>query len=205
MVKGETFDLSLPENLNLGSYYLDVNLDRGRGDKTAIYHRDKSYSFRDLWILTNKVGNVLRKLGVEAENRVLLVLEDSPEWVAAWLATMKIGGVGTHVYTYLKPHDYAYLLDLVRPKVVVADSVTLGRVREAAENSRYPKALLVAGETVPDLREGEFSLRELIASADERLEVEATHRDDPAFWNFSGGTTGKPKGVPHMHRDGVVA
>jgi benzoate-CoA ligase family protein len=205
LVKGETFDVSLPENLNLGSYFLDVNLDLGRGDKTAIYHRDKTYSFRDLWVLTNKLGNVLRQLGVEAENRVLLVLEDSPEWVAAWLATMKVGGVGTHAYTYLKPHDYAYLLDLVRPKVVVVDCVTLGRVREGAEHGSYPKILLVAGDTVPDLREGEFSLRELIASADERLEVEPTHRDDPAFWNFSGGTTGKPKGVPHMHRDGVVA
>ena len=154
MVKGETFDLSLPENLNLGSYYLDVNLESGRGDKTAIYYRDRTYSFRDLWVLTNRVGNVLRELGVEAENRVLLVLEDSPEWVAAWLATMKVGGVGTHAYTYLKPHDYAYLLDLVRPKVVVADSVTLGRVREAAEDSRYPRALLVAGEKRPGSSQG---------------------------------------------------
>lgn len=205
MVKGESFDVALPEHLNLGAYYLDVNLDLGRGDKTAIYYKDRTYSFRDLWVLTNKVGNVLRMLGVEPENRVLLILEDSPEWVAAWLATMKVGGVGTHAYTYLMPHDYTHLLDLVRPKVVVVDRVTLGVVREAAERSRYPRSLLVAGDDHPDLRDGEFSLRELLASADEHLEMEPTHRDDLAFWNFSGGTTGKPKGVPHMHRDGVIA
>jgi len=205
LVKGEKFDVSLPENLNLGSYFLDVNLDLGRGEKTAIYHKDKSYSFRELSILTNRIGNVLKELGVEAENRVLLVLEDSPEWVAAWLATMKIGAVGTHVYTYLKPHDYAYLLELVRPKVVIVDGVTLARVRQAAENSKFPGALLVAGDKLPELRKGEFSLREFVASAGEQLEVESTHRDDPAFWNFSGGTTGRPKGVPHMHRDGVIA
>ena len=204
MVKGEQFDISLPDKLNLGAYFLDVNLESGRGDKTAIYYREKTYSFLDLWRLTNKVGNVLRELGVEPENRVLLILEDSPEWVAAWLATMKVGGVGTHAYTFLTPHDYEYLLNLVRPKVVVVDGVTLGRVREASENLRYPKAFLVAGESVPDLREREFGLRAMLESADERLEVEPTHRDDIAFWNFSSGTTGKPKGVPHMHRDTVL-
>ncbi len=100
MVKGEQIDFSIPEELNLSSYYLDVNLESGRADKTAIYYKDNTYSFIDLWRLTNKVGNVLKELGVEPENRVLLILEDSHEWVAAWLATMKVGGVGTHAYTY---------------------------------------------------------------------------------------------------------
>ncbi|MDZ4345110.1 MAG: AMP-binding protein, partial [Candidatus Binatia bacterium] len=104
MIKGEQFEFSVPEQLNLGSYYLDVNLEAGRGDKTAIYYKDRTYSFLDLWRLTNRVGNVFKGLGVEPENRVLLILEDSPEWVAAWLAAMKIGAVGTHAYTYLMPH-----------------------------------------------------------------------------------------------------
>jgi len=198
-------DFSLPEKLNLGSYFLDVNLESGRGDRPAIYFNDSITSFRDLWLLTNRVGNVLRELGVEPENRVLLILEDSPEWVATWLAAMKVGAVGTHAYTYLMPKDYAYLLNLVRPKVVVADCGTLGRVREAAEGLKYPKAILVSGESAPELRKGEFSLRRLMACADERLEVAPTHRDDIAFWNFSGGTTGKPKGVPHVHGDSVVS
>jgi len=205
MVRGEQIDFALPERLNLGTYVLDVNLESGRGDKTAIYYEDRTYSFRDLWLLTNRVGNVLRELGVEAEDRVLLILEDSPEWVAAWLATMKVGGVGTHAYTYLTSDDYEYLLNLVRPKVVIVDGVTLERVRKGAKGSSYPRALLVSGEGDPALEAGEFSLRKMLEFADDRLEVEDTHRDDPAFWNFSGGTTGKPKGVPHMHRDGVIA
>ena len=203
MVQGEQLEFPLPEQLNLGAFFLDVNLEAGRGDKTALYYKDRTYSFLDLWRLTNKVGNVLRELGVEAEDRVLLILEDSPDWVAAWLGTMKVGGVGTHAFTYLKAHDYAYLLNLVRPKAVVVDGTALERVREAAAEVQYRKALLVAG-VAGDLREGEFSLRAMTAAAGERLEVEPTHRDDVAFWNFSGGTTGKPKGVPHMHRDGVV-
>ena len=205
MISGEQFEISMPEKLNLGSYYLDVNLESGRGDRIAIYFKDRTYSFLDLWRLTNRFGNVLKKLGVQPENRVLLILDDSPEWVAAWLATMKIGAVGTHAYTYLTPPDYEHLLNLVRPKVVVVDGKALGRVREASEKLKYPKAFLVAGENAPELRQREFSLPELIESAGEHLEVEPTHRDEIAFWNFSGGTTGKPKGVPHMHRDSVVS
>ena len=205
MIKGEQIEVLLPERLNLGSYYLDLNLEAGRGDKTAIYYRDKNYSFFALWRLTNRVGNVLKGLGVEPENRVLLILEDSPEWVATWLATMKIGAVGTHAYTYLTAHDYAHLLNLVKPKVVVVDKSTREKVRQGAKNGRYPKAFLIAGEKIPSLKPGEFSLAEMIECTDDRLEVEPTHRDDLAFWNFSGGTTGKPKGVPHMHRDSVLS
>ena len=205
MVKGEQIEFSVPVRFNLGSYYLDANLEAGRGEKTALYYRDGAYSFLDLWRLTNRVGNALKRVGVEPENRVLLILEDSPEWVAAWLAAMKIGAVGTHAYTYLKPHDYAYLLELVRPKVVVVDGTTLKQVRECAKDTGHPKSILVAGENLPDLRPGEFSLGELLESADDRLETAPTHRDDPAFWNFSGGTSGKPKGVPHMHRDSVLS
>lgn len=205
MVRGEHFEFALPEKLNLGAYFLDVNLEQGRGERPAIYYRDQTLSFLDLSRLTNRIGNVLRELGVEPENRVLLILEDSPEWVATWLATLKVGAVGTHAYTYLAPQDYEHLLKLIRPKVVVVDSSTLESVRQAFAKTHCRKVLLVAGEDVPELRDGEFSLRSLIESADESLEVEPTHRDDMAFWNFSGGTTGKPKGVPHRHRDSVVS
>ena len=204
MIKGDPLEFCIPENLNLGSYFLDVNLEQGRGERTALYCGDRTCTFRELWRLTNRMGNVLKRLGVEPENRVLLVLEDSPEWAAAWLATMKVGAVGTHAYTYLKPQDYEYLVNLVRPKVVVADGITLENVREGIRSSRYPKALLVADDSLPRLGERECSLEAMLKSASEALEAEPTHRDDLAFWNFSGGTTGKPKGVPHMHRDGVI-
>ena len=203
MVKGEQIQFSLPEELNLGTYYLDANLEVGRADRTALYFEDRTYSFYDLWLLSNKLGNVLKELGVEPEDRVLLVLEDSPEWVAAWLATMKIGGVGTHAYTYLTVSDYEYLLNLIRPKVVVVDDTTLGSVTGAASKLNFPKAFLVAGETT-GLHTREFSLSAMMEVADECLPVAPTHRDDLAFWSFSGGSTGKSKGVPHMHRDGVI-
>ena len=202
--KGPDLNLAIPEQLNLATYYLDENLTQGRGDKVAIYCQDDAYTYNDLCRLTNMTGNVLKEFGVGFEDRVMMILQDSPEWLAGWFATMKIGGVATHAYTYLPPSDYEYFLNYVRPKVVIVDSTTLERVREGARNSIYPKAILVARQGVPPLQKGEHDLNKLSAAASSELAPAPTSKNDFAFWNFSGGTTGKSKGVPHMHHDGLI-
>jgi len=204
MTRGLDMDIVIPENFNLTTYYLESNIVQGRGEKVAIYYQDETYTFNQLVALTNRVGNVLREFGVEFEDRVLLILQDSPEWLAGWYATMKIGGIATHAYTYLVPSEYEYFLDYVRPKVAIVDPTTLDRVREGAKGSIFPKAILVAGEDLPLLGKKEYSLNALVKEASAFLDPAPTTKDDLALWNFSGGTTGKPKGVPHMHHDGVV-
>ena len=204
MKRGPDINITIPEMLNLATYYLEDNVTQGRGEKVAVYYQDEKYSFNDMCTLTNKVGNVLKMFGVGFEDRVLLILQDSPEWLAGWYATMKIGGVATHAYTYLLPSDYDYFLNYVRPKVVIVDQTTLERVREGARNSIFHRAILVAGETLPQLEKGEYDLKSLVDKASPVLETAPTTKNDLAFWNFSGGTTGKSKGVPHMHHDGVV-
>jgi benzoate-CoA ligase len=136
---------------------------------------------------------------------VLVILQDSPEWVASWLGAIKIGGVATKVYSYLQPEDYGYFLNYVRPKVVVVDDTTLGRVREGLNYSRYRVKLLVKTQSPNELRGGEYNFNEMVKSAGKSLEAEPTSKDDFAVWNWSGGTTGKPKAVPHMHHDLAIA
>ena len=204
MARGPDISLYIPEQLNLTSYFLEDNVAQGRGDKVAIYYRDEKYTFNDLCALTNRVGNVLEEFGVEPEDRVTVILGDSPEWAASRYATIKIGGVATWAYSYLQPSDYEYFFNYVRPKVVVVDHVTLERVREGAKNSRYPNALLVAGEPPAKLEKREYNFYDMVKSASDRLETAPTSKDDIAVWLFSGGTTGKPKAVPHMHHDGVI-
>ncbi len=205
MIRGPEIDIVIPEQLNLTTYYLDENITHGRGDKVAVYYRDEKYTFNGLCSLTNRVGNVLKELNVGFEDRVLLILQDSPEWLAGWFATMKIGGVAAHAYTYLLPSDYEYFLNYVRPKVVIVDPTTVARVREGACNSISNKAILIAGEDLPPLAKEEYALKELIKKASPVLEAARTKKNDLALWNFSGGTTGKSKGVPHMHHDGIPA
>ena len=149
------------------------------------------------------MGNALGRLGVGPGDRVLLILRDQPEWLAAWFGTMKIGGVATHAYTYLPAADYDYFLAYVRPKVVVVDQTTLPIIRESAGRSAVPMTLLAVAADPTGLGEGEYSLNDLLAEASPIIEPSPAGRDSLAFWNFSGGTTGKPKGVPHHHGHGV--
>lgn len=204
MTRGQDIDVVIPENFNLTTYYLESNIVQGRGEKIAIYYRDETYTFSQLVALTNRVGNILKEFGVGFEDRVLLILQDSPEWLAGWYATMKVGGVATHAYTYLVPSEYEYFLEYVRPQVVIVDPTTLDRVREAAKSSAFPKAVLVAGENLPSLGKKEFALNVLMKEASSFLDPAPATKNDLALWNFSGGTTGKPKGVPHMHHDGAL-
>ena len=205
MSVGNYSTLSLPQEFNMASYILDDNIAAGRGERVAIYYQGEIYTYNDLCDLTNKVGNTFKELGVERENRVLVILGDSPEWVASWLGAIKMGAVATHAYSYLLPEDYGYFLNYVRPKVVVVDDTTLERVREGKKYSRYPVTFLVKSQTPLKLREGEYDFNAMIKSAPKYIEAEPTSKDDIAVWNWSGGTTGKPKAVPHMHHDFAIA
>ncbi len=204
MKRGPAFDVEIPEDLTLSNFYLEDNLVRGRGEKIAAYYEDEAYTFGALCQLANKVGNVLKDLGVDFQDRVLLVLQDSPDWLAAWFGTMKIGGVATHAYTYLHPTDYEYFIGYVQPKVVIVDRTTLGIVREGARKATHPVVILVAGSDLPPLDKNEIALADRLASASPVLAARSPSKGNLAFWNFSGGTTGKPKGVPHSHDHGVV-
>ena len=205
MTRGRDINISIPEQFNMTSYFLEENISAGRGEKTAIYYGDEKYTYNDVVKLTNKAGNILKELGTEPESRILLVLQDSPEWVASFFASLKIGAVATWAYTHLQPNGYEDFVNLVRPRVAIVDSTTLERVREGIKRTRYSPVILVAGEPTLKLEAKEYYLSDMFKSARDYLEAEPTYRDDIALWNFSGGTTGKPKGVPHMGRDAVIA
>jgi len=192
------------EELNVTSYFLDHNIVEGRGKRVALYYRNEEYTYDEIFRLTNRVGNVLKEF-CEVENRVYLVLQDSPVFVATYYAAIKIGSIPTIGYSFFTPKDYLQEINNIKPQMVVADSAYLDRLREAIKDSRYPKSLLVVGEPIPKLMKREFDFYRMVKNANERLEPEPTHNDDIAIWGFSGGTTGVRKIIPHRHYSLVFA
>jgi len=198
-----TYD-DVPRAFNLASYFVDRNVEEGRGARTALIGPGAETTYAELAALTNRSGNVLRELGVRAEERVLLVLGDGVEFVALWYGAQKIGAVTAEAYTFLQPKDYAYYLDYTRAGVVVADATTLGRVREAAVSSPWLRRVLVVGAT-EELRPREASFEALVAGAPDELEPAPTARDDIAIWKFTTGSTGLPKAAVHPQHSALLS
>ncbi len=178
---------------NVTSYFLDRHVEEGRGARTALVTDAGPWSYERLAELTNRVGNVLRELGVQPEQRILLALADGPEFVASWYAALKIGAVTTEAYTFLQSKDYAYYLEYTRAAVAVVDGNTLERFREVGGAAQ----LLVVGVPAEQLRAGEFSFDALVAEAPAALEAAPTDRDAIAIWKFTTGSTGRPKACVH--------
>ena len=197
-----TYD-DLPQQLNVATWFVDRNLEDGRGDRTALIVGERTTTYGRLAGLVNRAGNVLRELGLRRGERVLLALNDGVEFVAVWYGAQKIGAVTAEVYTYLQPKDYAYFLGYTQARVVVVDRVTLDLVRGAAEGHHV--TLLVVGVPADELRPGERSFDELMASAPDDLVAAPTTRDDVTIWKFTTGSTGEPKACVHPTRSPVLS
>ncbi|HEV3378011.1 MAG TPA: benzoate-CoA ligase family protein [Thermoleophilaceae bacterium] len=189
----------MDDRFNLTSWFVDRHLDEGRGDRTALVCGERQVTYAELAGLVNRAGHVLRDLGVRQEERVLLALGDSVEFVATWYAAQKIGAVTAEAYTFLPVKDFEYYLDYTRAGVVVVDGPTLERVREARARleSPWPRTLLAVGAPAGELGEGEASFDALVAQAPDELDAAPTTRDDIAIWKFTTGSTGLPKACVH--------
>ncbi|MHC4800003.1 MAG: benzoate-CoA ligase family protein, partial [Planctomycetota bacterium] len=192
--------VELPERLNTAAVFVDRHLQQGRADKAAILCNDETITYRDLYEGVNRVGNALLGLGIRMEERVAIIMPDCPECVYAFFGAIKIGAVAIPMNTLLMPADYEYLLNDSRAQVLVIHSSLLDRIEPIRSKLRYVKHVVIAGDAVePDL-----SLKELMDSASVELEPADTSKDDSAFWLYSSGTTGFPKGTIHLQHDMIV-
>jgi benzoate-CoA ligase family protein len=202
----------LPEEFNAASYFVDRHIGEGRGEKIAIECEDRCVTFRQLFESVNQVGNALKKLDVRPEERVFLLLLDTPEFAASFFGAIKIGAVPVPVNTLLKPADYELLLNDSRARVAIV-SYSLSSNLQAIPKGRlhYLKHLIVVGAAEsPDTLSFEsasfesFSFESWIRGCSVNLEAARTSEDDAAFWLYSSGSTGRPKACVHLQHDMVV-
>jgi benzoate-CoA ligase len=185
-----------PERLN-ASRLIDRNLEAGRGDKVALIGEGAGHTFSDVAALVARTASLLRDLGVGREDRVLLVLDDSPVFHAAFLGAIRIGAVPIPANPLDRADNYAYYLDDSYAKVAIVDAPLLAKLEPALVGRPALHVLVANGDPG-----GHRAFAEAIADHPAELEAPAdTHPDDMCFWLYSSGSTGRPKGVVHSHRD----
>ncbi len=189
--------MEFPERFNMGWYFLDRNLEEGRGDKRCLYYRDEAWTYREVHAAASRFGNVLRSLGVDVEDRVLLVLPDRPEFAFAWFGAAKVGAVIAMVNPLLPAEDFGHYFNYSRARVAVVDESVLDRLEPLLGSFPHLRHLVVVGGAGGR----HLAFEELCAKASDRLVNADTHRDDPAIWLFTSGSTGKPKAAVHLQQD----
>ena len=187
-----------PGQINAGAELLDRHVREGHGARPAIWFEGQTITYADLLGWANRLARVLTDdVGVVPGNRVLLRGFNSPSMVAAWLAVLKAGAVVVTTMPLLRARELAEVIDKARVGVVLCDGRLVHEMRLAEErlDAPRPRALLFGPES------GAESLDSLMTGkADDFANVD-TAADDPCMIAFTSGTTGKPKGAVHFHRD----
>jgi len=183
-----TMTTALTERWNIADLFLDARVREGRGGRPALRTESGNRSYAEVQALANRFAWILTG-SVQPEQRVLLALPDGPEFVGALFGTLKLGGVAVMVNPGLPRAEVEYLLEYSRARVIVTHRDTAAVFRAAAGRMALPVWAV-----------GEEELDRSLAGPGPEYDAFPSHRDDPAIWLFSGGTTGRPKAVVQTHR-----
>ncbi len=183
------------DSYNAVTYLLDRNIAEGRGAKAAFTDPASTITYAELQTQSRRLANLLKSLGVRREERIAMIMLDTIDFPIVFLGAIRAGIVPVPLNTLLTTEQYAYVLADCRARVLVVSEALLPAVREIVGRMPDLQHVLVSGANA----HGYLKLADELSKSSDEFETVATHPDEPAFWLYSSGSTGMPKGVRHLH------
>ncbi|MGE0265578.1 MAG: acetate--CoA ligase [Candidatus Obscuribacterales bacterium] len=192
--------------INAAYNAVDRHMSDGRRNKVALYAIDaknklSKLTFQDVYEQSNKLGNALKKLGVEKGDRVFVFLPRVPELYVTTVAIAKIGAIAGPLFSAFGPDALRDRLQDSEATVIITNpelKPKLDSIRKELPDLAY---VIVVGGDESKLGEREYSYETLLNAESDKLECERMDPEDPLYLLYTSGTTGKPKGVVHVHND----
>ncbi|WP_426437834.1 benzoate-CoA ligase family protein [Bradyrhizobium genosp. P] len=192
---------AIPERYNASRILFD-NLTNGNADRIALTGPAGTRSYRELCAEAARWGHGFQSLGLKRGDRILLFLDDTPAYPAAFFGAVRAGFVPLLINTLTAPDLLQFYLSDASAQAAVADAEFCSRFNaEACKDTPLHTLIVVNGPTGDHAEADAYVADEwLKAFADELPEAD-THRNEMAFWMYSSGSTGRPKGIVHLQHD----
>jgi len=192
---------TIPEKYNIGYDVIDKHAEGKNKDKIALLWEDskgnsKKFTFGEMKSLTNKFGNVLKNLGFKKRDRFLIRLPNIPEFQISFIGGVKIGAVPIPSSVMFREHEIEYRIKDSGSKAVITTSKYALEVNKIKDKCPTLEHIII----IDDVKDDELSYGDLMKDSPEFLKLEDTSSSDMAFFCYTSGTTGNPKGTVHLHR-----
>ena len=194
---------TLPAQFNFAVHLMQANAHRHA--KTAFLDDQRNLSYGELDHRIQRFAAALQSFGIRREERVLLLMQDTCDWPVVFLGCLYAGVVPVAVNTLLTAHDYAFMITDCRAQAAIVSGNLLNTLKEAmVKVTDTPGGLLeikttIVSRPIDPLEESQQDMETVLFSHATDIRAAPTKADEIAFWLYSSGSTGQPKGTVHLH------